>query len=54
MILTVVLVVIIVMMTIVVPRLISIFNSKEALPSSTRVLIGISDFFVAYRIFIIF
>lgn len=54
MILTVVLGVIIVMMTIVVPRLIGIFNSKEALPQSTRVLIGISDFFVAYRLFIVF
>ncbi len=53
MILIVVLGVIIIMMTVVVPRLIGIFNSKETLPQSTKVLIAVSDFFVAYRLFIV-
>jgi len=41
------------MMTVVVPKLIDIFASKDSLPFSTQILIGMSDFFVAYWILII-
>ncbi len=54
MIFTVVLWVVMIMMTVVVPRLIGIFSSKESLPVSTRILIGVSEFFVNYWLFIIF
>jgi type II secretory pathway component PulF len=40
--------VIFVMMTMVVPKLLDIFDSKENLPSSTQLLIAISDFMVSY------
>ncbi len=45
--------VIMVMMTMVVPKLLEIFDWNENLPSSTRLLISISDFFVYYWWFII-
>lgn len=48
MIMTVVFWVIMVMMTVVVPRLLEIFTDKSALPASTRILITISDLFVNY------
>ncbi len=44
MIMTVVFGVIFIMMTVVVPKLIAIFENKESLPPSTRILIAISDF----------
>lgn len=40
--------VILVMMTVVVPRLLDIFEDKSSLPPSTQVLIFISDFFVNF------
>ncbi len=48
MIMLVVLWVIWVMMTVVVPRLLDIFEDKSTLPPSTQVLIFLSDFFVWY------
>lgn len=43
-----------VMMTMVVPKLLEIFDDKSALPNSTKILIWVSDFMVAYWPFIIF
>jgi type IV pilus assembly protein PilC len=40
--------VILVMMTMVVPKLLEIFDDKSALPATTQVLIFISDAFVSY------
>lgn len=54
MILVVVFWVIFVMMTMVVPKLLEIFEDKSTLPTSTKVLIGISDFFVNYWYVLIF
>jgi type IV pilus assembly protein PilC len=45
--------VILVMMTMVVPKLLEIFDDKSALPPSTQVLIFISDFFVNFWYLII-
>lgn len=45
--------VIFVMMTLVVPKLLEIFEDKSALPASTKVLVFISDIFVNYWYFII-
>ena len=45
--------VIFVMMTMVVPKLLEIFEDKDALPWSTKSLIAVSDFMVNYWIFII-
>jgi type IV pilus assembly protein PilC len=45
--------VILVMMTVVVPKLLEIFDDKSALPASTQVLIFLSDFFVNYWYLII-
>lgn len=53
MIMVVVMGVIFVMMTLVVPKLLEIFEDKSALPSSTKTLIFISDVFVNYWYFII-
>ncbi|MCD5380391.1 type II secretion system F family protein [Candidatus Gracilibacteria bacterium] len=40
--------VIMIMMVVVVPKLLDIFEDKSALPLSTQVLIGVSDFLLAY------
>lgn len=48
MIIVVVIWVIVVMMVFVVPKLLEIFSWSDNLPASTRLLIGISDFFVHY------
>ena len=53
MIMLVVLGVIFVMMTLVVPKLLDIFDDKSSLPTSTQLLIGISGFFVEYWYLII-
>ncbi len=53
MIIIVVLWVIWVMMVYVVPKLLTIFENKESLPSSTKLLIWMSDFFISYWFFII-
>ena len=53
MILCVVFWVVAIMMTMVVPKLLDIFEDKSSLPPSTRLLIGISDLFVNYWFFII-
>lgn len=53
MILVVVFGVISVMMTMVVPKLLDIFDNKADLPVSTQVLIGISDAFVNYWVFML-
>ena len=53
MIMVVVFWVIFIMMTMVVPKLLEIFDDKNALPPSTQVLIFLSDFFVNYWYFII-
>lgn len=53
MIMIVVLWVIMVMMTVVVPKLVEIFEWKESLPASTRALIAISGFFIDYWFFVI-
>lgn len=53
MILCVVFGVVVIMMTMVVPKLLDIFEDKSSLPPSTRILIGISDLFVHYWFFII-
>jgi len=45
--------VVFVMMVMVVPKLLDIFENKDALPASTKALIATSDFFVNYWIFII-
>ncbi len=37
-----------VLMTLVVPKLIEMFGDKEKLPPMTKILIGVSDFFVGY------
>lgn len=42
-----------VMMVVVVPKLLTIFEDKEALPLSTKMLIGMSDFFILYWLLII-
>jgi type IV pilus assembly protein PilC len=44
----VVIVVVIIMMVKVVPNLLEIFESKDALPASTQVLIAMSNFLVSY------
>lgn len=54
MILVVVFGVIFVMMTMVVPKLLDIFDDKSALPASTQLLIGISNAFTDYWAFMIF
>jgi len=41
------------MMTMVVPKLLEIFEDKSTLPASTKALIAISDFMVAYWYIII-
>jgi type IV pilus assembly protein PilC len=41
------------MMTMVVPKLLDIFEDKSNLPASTKLLISISDFMVAYWYLII-
>jgi len=41
------------MMVMVVPKLLDIFENKDALPASTKALIATSDFFVNYWMFII-
>lgn len=46
--------VIFIMMTMVVPKLLEIFEDKSTLPASTKVLIGVSDFFVNYWYILIF
>lgn len=53
-ILLVVLWVVFIMMTMVVPKLLEIFDDKEALPASTKSLIAVSDFFSNYWYLIIF
>jgi len=53
MIMLVVVWVIVVMMTMVVPKLLEIFDDKSALPASTKILIFISDLFVNYWYIII-
>jgi len=45
--------VVFVMMIMVVPKLLNIFENKEALPATTKALIAISDFFVNYWMVII-
>jgi len=45
--------VIFIMMTMVVPKLLDIFEDKDALPDSTKLLISISDFMVVYWYIII-
>jgi len=45
--------VVFVMMVMVVPKLLDIFENKDALPASTKALIATSDFFVNYWLFII-
>lgn len=45
--------VIVVMMTMVVPKLLEIFDDKSALPASTKTLIFISDIFVNFWYMII-
>jgi len=45
--------VIFIMMTMVVPKLLDIFEDKDALPDSTKLLILISDFMVNYWYLII-
>ena len=52
-ILAVVIGVIFIMMTMVVPKLLDIFDNKSALPSSTKILIAVSDFMVMYWYLII-
>lgn len=52
-IIVVVIIVMIIMMVKVVPNLLEIFMSEDALPASTRILIAISDFFVAHWFMII-
>ena len=42
------------MMTLVVPKLLEIFEDKSALPASTRTLVFISDMFINYWYIIIF
>ena len=54
MIMMVVVGVIAVMMIIVVPKLLEIFDDKSALPASTKTLIFISDVFVNYWYLLIF
>jgi len=54
MIMIVVVGVIMVMMIIVVPKLLEIFEDKSTLPASTKTLIFLSDFFVAYWFVLIF
>jgi len=46
--------VIMVMMTMVVPKLVEIFEGKDSLPRSTQILMGVSNFFVHYWILVIF
>ena len=53
MIMIVVLWVIMVMMTMVVPKLVEIFEWKESLPASTRWLMALSDFFTHYWLLVI-
>jgi type II secretory pathway component PulF len=45
--------VIFIMMTMVVPKLLDIFDDKAALPASTKTLIVVSDFFSNYWYLII-
>jgi len=49
----VVIIVIFVMMIFIVPKLLDIFQNKDALPMSTKILIGTSDFFINYWYLII-
>jgi len=42
------------MMTMVVPKLVEIFEGKDSLPRSTQILMGVSNFFVHYWILVIF
>jgi len=50
---SVVIIVVFIMMIFVVPKLLDIFENKDALPMSTKILIWISDFFINYWYLII-